>query len=203
MELDVTPVVDEAAVWGEVEARVSGALDVASVAPWRIENVGQAGWAMSKLHELHTRAAEYDDELARWKQAVARINAAAAFFEDRLTEWGVRLRRESDTTKSFPLSRGTVSTRKGSAPRIVVVNEPAAVEWASTACPEAVKVTRSFLVSQLSGVSIVEGADGKVVVDADGLVVPGLAVEEPQVTATVKVDPPELPRAFTAQQLGR
>lgn len=205
MDFSVEPVVDEAAVWAEVEVAVDGPGSELRPVPWKITGLGQAGWAMKKLAELRAVQAQYDDEIERWRRAQVRVRSAAGWFEDRLKEWAITER--TTTIKSFTLPAGTVSTRQAAQPRIIVTNDEAAVAWAEVKCPEAVKVEKSLLVSKLSGVMCAVNADGLgVVIDSDGVQVPGLGTEQPQVTASVKVERPEVTvmnaRIFTPAELG-
>lgn len=201
--VDVEPVVDEAAVWESVEASIEGrpvqgaivtdadGTEVSSPQPWRIESLGSAGWAAARLAELRARRMEYDEEVRRWREAGAKLVRAEAFFEDALKEWAVRSR--TATAKTFTLSHGTVSTRLSKA-RPIVVDEEAAIEWAERACPDAVRNVKSFLVSKLPEVAIFgAGTDTPVVVDkATGEIIPGLSAEPERTTATVKVETPAI-----------
>lgn len=206
--VDVEPVVDEAAVWESVEASIEGrpvqgaivtdadGTEVSSPQPWRIESLGSAGWAAARLAELRARRMEYDEEVRRWREAGAKLVRAEAFFEDALKEWAVRSR--TATAKTFTLSHGTVSTRLSKA-RVVVVDEGAAIGWAEEACPDAVKVSKSFLVSKLGDVAVVgAGSDTppSIVNVATGEVIPGLSAEPERVSATVKVELPALQVAY-------
>lgn len=140
----VEPPVDEQAVMEEVEAYVEG-VDMQRK-PWRIDTLGQADWAMRRLAEARDFAQRYEDEVALWTAALKKIGRVGSWFEDRLKEWAVAERTKD--RKTFAVAHGTVATRE-SKPRIVVEDEKAAVEWALTYAPAAVKVERSLLVSQL------------------------------------------------------
>lgn len=152
MELDkiaALPVeVDETAVEDELMAYVSGRQWFPARAPWTIASLGAADWAFRRLAELRARMRDYDAEIALWTQAKGRLGNAAAWFEDRLSEWAVREREATPKIKTFATAHGTVSTRETKA-KIDVLDEPAAIAWAKIHDPGAVKVTEDLLVSKL------------------------------------------------------
>lgn len=225
-----TPV-DEDDVQAEVEAYVAGVPDTRSTRrePWKITNLGQADWAMRRLAECRALADRYRDELLLWKTAQGKISAAGEWFEARLKEWAISERTSS--VKTIRTAHGTIPTREQKA-KISVADETAAVEWARRACPDAVKVSESFLVSQLGETARIDKVavawvatnkgtgeverlptaviampiadervrtvqaklgDGYVVeietrpavVDVEGREIPGLAITEGSITATV------------------
>lgn len=139
----VQPPVDERVVQGEVEVYVEHG--VMSAEPWRIESVGAADWAMRRLAECEARVIEYQGEVALWESVRDRVARAGEWFEDRLKEWAVSERTEQ--RKTFPLAHGTVRTSKRQ-PGIMVTDEDAALAWATSECPDAVKTTTKFLVSE-------------------------------------------------------
>lgn len=142
--------VDEGVVQNEVAVYVEHGRMVEQ--PWRITSLGAADWAMRQLAECDTRARQYGDEIALWTQVRDRIGRAGEWFEDRLKEWAVGER--TPQRKTFPLAHGSVATREGKA-RIEVVDEDAAIVWAKSTCPDAVKTTEKFMVSEACA-SIVE-----------------------------------------------
>lgn len=142
----VEPPVDEAAVQEEVAAYLGGV--ELRREPWRITSLGQADWAMRRVAECRALAERYDGEVRLWQAARSKIVGAADWFEDRLKEWAIAERTEAN--KTIRTAHGTVPTRK-SKPKITVVDEGAAIAWAKTACPGAVKVVESFLVSVADG----------------------------------------------------
>jgi hypothetical protein len=154
--------------------------------PWRIENVGQADWAMRKVAELRQIEQGYVDEIERWSDALRRAKRASEWFTERLQQWGIR---ERGARATFVLAHGSVATRKSNA-RVFVVSDSDAIEWARKACPAAIKTTESFLVSKLDDtVKIVRGADDDWrVIDANGEIVPGLGVLPEHISASVQPD---------------
>lgn len=150
MDLDkvagIEPAVDEAAVEAELARYLAGEPEPEGREPWRITTVGQADWAIEQVAAAHRRRQGYQDEIDLWGAALKRLTAAASWLEERLKEWAAANR--TDKVKSFPLAHGTVATR-ASKRAIDVVDEGAAIGWAKTAAPDAVKVEESFLVSMV------------------------------------------------------
>lgn len=150
MDLDrvagVEPAVDESDVQAELERYLSGEAEPAGREPWRITTVGQADWALEQVAAAHRRRQGYQDEIDLWTAALKRLTAGAEWLEERLKEWAAAER--TDKVKSFPLAHGTVATRKSNR-AIDVVDEDAAIEWARSACPDAVKKVESFLKSNV------------------------------------------------------
>lgn len=131
----VTAPVDEDVVLGELDGYVRG-MPVARDQPWRIENLGQADWAMVKLADARRHLSEYRDQVALWQACIQRMERAGEWFEDRLKEWGIANR--TDSRKTLQVAHGTVGTREQK-PAIGVVDEQAALDWARANCPDAVK----------------------------------------------------------------
>lgn len=222
----IEPAVDEDAIQDEVEHYLGGV--ELHREPWKITNIGQADWAMRRVAECRALAERYDGEVLLWQAARGRIDGAVDWFEDRLKEWAIAERTPS--VKTLRTAHGTVATRE-SKPKIAVVDEEAAIVWAKTARPEAVKMTERFLVSEIGDAASIGAVavawvatnkqtgeverieiaqhkqwtpersqiiqdtmgDGYVVdvelqaavIDVEGVEVPGLAVVDGKVTATV------------------
>lgn len=147
---------------------------------WKIEHLGQADWAMARLADIQARARHYDDQIMLWEAAKKRIERGMDWLQARLAEWGIAQRAAAPKVKTFPLAHGTVATRGGK-PKIVVIDEDAVIDWALVSDnDDAVKVVKRWLVSN-SCVRIVDG----VAVDPQGQPVPGLSVQDAEVTVTV------------------
>jgi len=143
--------VDEAAVEAELVAYITG-MDVETAGePWRIENVGQADWALRKLIETQAAYGQYADEISLWEAARKRAKHAIDFFTELLQAWAIGARTKD--TKSFALAHGTVSTRQ-SAARLSISDKDAILEWAATNAPDAIKVTSEVQLSLLTNVTI-------------------------------------------------
>lgn len=227
----VEPVVDEADVDAELEAYVADSPALSPREPWRITSLGAADWAMRRLAEIQEVVQQYDDEMVRWRTARNKAASACEWFEARLKEWALAERARNDSARTLNVPHGTVSTRK-SGERIEVVDEPLALAWAKQACPDAVKVEYSFLVSKVGACArvadvvrewrathkstgetehqpvtalveftdeglaavqerlgdeyVVEARVERMVVDAAGVLVPGLGVRAEHTTATVR-----------------
>lgn len=140
--------VDEDAVLAEVEGYVTGHTN-AERQPWRIDNLGQAEWAMLRLADAKRLLTEYRDQISLWEACVQRISRAGDWFEERLKEWGVANR--APNRKTLLTAHGTVATREQK-PAIAVVDEAAALAWAREHCPDAIKRGEDeFRVSKIGG----------------------------------------------------
>lgn len=141
------PGVDEQSVEAEIDEYLGGDRS-GSREPWSITSLGAADWAMRRYSDALALVQRYDDEIFLWNKAKERIGGAASWFEDRLREWAISER--TDKRKSFPLAHGTVSTRTVPA-KARVDDEAVVLEWARTACPDAVDVVPAherFLISK-------------------------------------------------------
>jgi hypothetical protein len=83
---------------------------------FRVENDGQATWAMKKLRDLVLKIRENEriakeqlDVISDWlKDVNGQLSKDCSFFEDQLTDY---LRRERDNRKSIKLPWGTIKSR--------------------------------------------------------------------------------------------
>lgn len=144
------PIPDHA---GEIEAQA--AAYVVGRDPgeaWSITTIGEADWALRKLMEIRQHEQAYADEIALWTAARDRALRAGQFFADALERWGVE-QRIATKTKTFPLAHGTISTRS-SAPRLVITDEDAALNWLRACEPDAIRTTEKALISAVTTVAI-------------------------------------------------
>lgn len=139
--------VDEAVVDAEVEAYIEGHAPARE--PWAIRTMDEADWCLVRVAKVRALLAEYDDTIALWKNARARMERAAEWHEARLKEWAIDRRAPGMT--SVTLGHGTIRTTKRG-PAVEIVDEDAAIEWARVAAPEAIRTTESLLVTKLKDV---------------------------------------------------
>lgn len=144
----LVPVVDENAVEAELEAWLDGTEDQhpQRSEPFAITSVELADWALRKLATIRAGIQEYDAIVARWQEAGKRLRDADKWFCDRLEQFALENRTKDQ--KSWRLAHGTVRTTAHGA-RIVVTDDEAAVAWAEEHQPDAVRVTKKVLVSEL------------------------------------------------------
>lgn len=153
MELDklagLAPSIDERAVEAELAAYVEGG---EVVERWTIDGPAAADWAMARLAEIHGRAQVYEAEASLWQEAAGKITRAGEWFIERLKEWGVASR--STSAKTFTLPHGVVRTTERQ-PKIKVVDEGAAIEWARKTY-----VASNIDCPECEGTGIDQGTDG-------------------------------------------
>lgn len=154
--------VDERAVEAEVTAYVTGHTNAMVAAPWSIESLGQAEWAMRRLAQVRAAEQEYRDEVAMWEAATERVAKAGDWFEERLKEWG--LANRTDARKTLLTAHGSVATRKAE-PKLMISDQATALAWAKQHCPDAVKVTEEVQISKVTGLHVGECIVGFVSTD--------------------------------------
>lgn len=139
--------VDESVIDVELSAHVAGE-DLPVHEPWRIRTLAEADWCIQRVAESQELVQRYQHEVELWSHARQRAERAADWFELRLKEWGVEQRTSTPSRKSVQLAHGVVQTRSAGE-RVEVVDEQLALAWARTACPDAVRVSERFLVSEV------------------------------------------------------
>lgn len=155
---------------------------------WTIDDDELANWALRRL-------AAAQNEIARIRHAarteIARVEAWADdaeqavrhdvdFFTGRLIDYRRRLEAaDPKLAKTYKLPAGSISRRAGRA-KVQVLDEAALTAWALKECPEAVavRVLTTPLADQrrYQPVGNVDDDGTRVLVDADGAVVPGVQV---------------------------
>lgn len=113
---------------------------------FRLENIGQAEWAMRHLRDsiaavgnAEAQAAAWHDEIDRWAaQVTAGPKGTAAWFHGLLMDWGHRSRLENDKAPTLPLPSGTVETTKRK-PAPKVDDAEALLAWALEHAPDIVE----------------------------------------------------------------
>lgn len=185
---------------------------VVAARAWFPTTIGEADWAMRKLAAARAREDEIEgeargmmDRITAWADGERRrIDPAITFFESRLKMFGLARRiQDPRDGKSTRLPSGTVSTKAGPGPKVVVQDEAAFLEWAEglsgdeyAAAVKTVKSPKLTGIRDMVAIGTAEGvrdASGEVTVarvpvyPPTGEVVPGLAVAgEQPMTVTVK-----------------
>lgn len=109
------------------------------VSRWRIEDDEAAEWAMRKLAiatedvtRLREQADEWGIRIARWFEQASRQPAkTASFMEERLEDYGIRIRLADPKVKTIPLPSGKIKTT-GSEACAEVEDDEAAAEFLET-----------------------------------------------------------------------
>lgn len=184
--------------------------------PWRIRTVDDAEWCMVRLAaatgDLGRIQAEHDEFVAkakRWFWKVApRTKRTIAYFTAQLERWALdqRAAYEAAGAKRYPktyhVPSGSVGTRGGEDPKVVITDSATVIDWARDALPDVVTTTHDVKVTNLREHTAViadpnsDDPDDLIVVtrwtDSDGVVhtgtdpIPGAGVEHADVTATPK-----------------
>lgn len=113
---------------------------------WRIDGTGSAAWAMAHvaraeaaLSDLTAQAVEWYGRIDAWlAHEAAPHRRTKEFFESQLERYALDRREADPKAKSLTLPDGKVSTTAKGA-KVIVTDEEAAIEWARTHAPEAVK----------------------------------------------------------------
>lgn len=165
-----------------------------------------------RAKEIAEQASVWFSRTERWEADESRrIEPGLVFFTERLEHYGLQQRAlDEKNNKTTRLPSGRIETRGSADPKVVVEDEAAVIGWAKDALDEAeyeqvVKTVLSVRVSHLRDEvtvvkQVIEPAedDGfldpeplvtyKVVHSATGTVVPGVSIEWPETTATVKLE---------------
>lgn len=185
---------------------------------WVPETMSAAEWAVQRLSEataerdlIRAEVAEYVAQVRAWAEERVRggrhaeLQADIAFFEDALATYARKLRAESVDRKGEPrvktikLPSATIETRKARdrAPKFVVEDMDALVQWAEQGAPDAIR--RTVDVKALKLLVIADEADQEFVINGDGERVPGVGFtwdqeeREPGVTIRLHDDKPAKP----------
>ncbi len=163
---------------------------------WHVEDLGSAEWAMRRVAKATQELAEIDaaeqqwrEEIDEWRAKVAkRPNQTVEFFTEHLSRFARNRRAINEDKKTLVLPSGEVRT-KISKEKIVVDDKQAAIEWARTGAPDAIKITESLLVSELAAhVVIRQGVGGgqSLLIDpTSGEIVSGLSLDPAVLSVTV------------------
>lgn len=129
------------------EAILVGTLDDSDAAPaavraWYPSSDSEAEWCMRKLAALQAREdaivaqhAEWRAPIDAWQKAERdRLAPAVGFFQTRLQTYALARRAEDPKGgKTTRLPSGSVATRGGEDPKVVVADEDAVIAWAQGA----------------------------------------------------------------------
>ena len=163
------------------DARERWHIDSDDLATWAGRKLGQAEGEMARIKAI---AATEIERIEAWRDAQLRIaEHDVDFFTSKLIEY----RRSLEATnpklpKTYKLPTVSLKRRAGRE-STRVTNQTAFIEWATTYFPDAVKVTRSPLVSALG--DLPRDDNGQLVADG-GEIVPG--VESSTAPDTYAVD---------------
>lgn len=162
---------------------------------FRITNDALAAWAMRKLLDLRSKQAANtaiaDAERLRideWEKHVnSRFDDDIAFFESHLIQYGIH-QRQDEGRKTIETPYGVVKSRLGQ-PKYRIVDEQAFFDWAGVNLPEAIAVKMTPALSVLKDKTSVEETAtlGPVAMWESGEIVPGVEVEQANVSYTVEV----------------
>lgn len=176
------------------------------VSPEELARDADEAWfddATKLWRRLKDRMGRHD---ARVQRMLDKLHADTAAEEARIVEWGAKKGRRVREGLAFleeALGRHALEVREKTGGKVKSLTSPYAVvetelkggkstasqetlEWARTACPDAVKVEEKLLVSVLLRAPGVRVVDGQAVT-ASGEVIPGIVVEPKHVEATVRV----------------
>jgi hypothetical protein len=167
-------------------------LDLSIEGRFRVGDDKQAAWAMRKLAALEGRistvvdiADQERERIAAWQESeTAKLLRDADYFRGILTEYAASERAVNDR-KSITLPHGVVKSRLGQ-PKWSVTDET--LEWARANSPDLIAVKESVNLSLLKTAATAEPTDslGLVAITADGEIIPGVSIEQPQITFTIE-----------------
>ena len=163
---------------------------------WHVEDLSSAEWAMRRvakatkeIADIDAAAQQWHQEIEDWRDKVAkRPNQTIEFFSEHLARYARKAREANEDNKTLVLPSGEVRTRS-SKEKIVVDDVEAALEWARTAAPDAIKTTESLLVKELAHHVAIQRGDEEaqpLLVDpTSGEIVAGLSLAPATLSVTV------------------
>lgn len=103
---------------------------------WHITSLGEAEWAMAHVAAATDQIAAVDEQRQLWqakldewfRDATREPQRSIEFFEGHLERWGVTQR--TDKVKTVKLASGDIATSRPTAPKIVLDDEAAFIDWA-------------------------------------------------------------------------
>lgn len=173
-----------------------GPLSTADLDNGWVDDDERAEWAMRVLVGAQTRIIDATLQRDRWIARITRwYDDTTAADRNRvghltgiLERYAIAV-RERDGRKSVKLPSGDIETRCPTEPRVEITDPKAVLVWAKDTDAACVKTVEEVLVSQLRPlvkiVPLTDDGDWGVF-DADGNFVPGVAIVDPETTATVK-----------------
>jgi hypothetical protein len=164
---------------------------------FRIENDGQATWAMKKLRTVLKQQKEQltiaEHEMAliqQWIDDVKRRNEwTVRYFENLLGDYARRQREQGVKTVTTPY--GKVATRMSDV-KIACSNPEEFIAWASENLPDGVRIKKEVAVSALKEL-IKSGAlnaiyESQQLLTENGEVIPAINVVPPQVAVSISTE---------------
>jgi hypothetical protein len=163
-----------------------------------IDDDQKAGWAMRKLRSLRIKQKANEEiaqaEIARvtaWLETVNKtIENDAEYFVSHLTGYGHRVRlNPDDPRKSVTLPHGKISTRQSS--RKWAVDSELFLAWARSSAPDLIRVKEEPALTKIKEAYadlVVDDAATLKVITKDGELVPGLTIEEGNLSVSVEVE---------------
>lgn len=162
---------------------------------FRIEDDGQAAWAMRKLLaarlriESNTKVADAEyHRISTWlEQANEKHSRDISYFESILTDYASR-QRAAENRKSIDTPYGVVKSRQGQ-PRISVIDAEEFITWARQGHEDLLTVKVSPSLAAIKALAEIEVTDtlGVVAITPDGEIIPGLDIQPAAVNYTVEV----------------
>jgi hypothetical protein len=163
-----------------------------------IDDDQKAAWAMRKLRSLRAKQ-KVNEEIAA--EEIARVNAwlesvnktienDAEYFVAHLSGYGHRVRlNPDDSRKSVMLPHGKISTRQSS--RKWSVDSDIFLAWARASAPDLIRVKEEPALTKIKEAYadlVVQNASVLEVITKDGEIVPGLTIEEGNLSISVDVE---------------
>lgn len=170
--------------------------------PWQIGTLGEAEWAMakyrqaqSKIDEIRTTASGHRERIAKWEEREAgKHQSSADFFAGHLQRFAAELREQDPKAKTLTLVGGKVTSRRVN-PKVVVVDEAAAIEFIRSYAAEMGRPQEDFLKvevklkkKELDSILVPAALQEGLALVLDGEEVPGVEVEPERVEFKVVVE---------------
>ena len=163
-----------------------------------VDDDQKAAWAMRKLRSLRAKQNANKEiaeaEIARINQWLESVNKTiendTEYFVAQLTGYAYKVRlNPDDPRKSIVLPHGKISTRRSA--RKWSVDADIFLPWARNSAPDLIRVKEEPALSKIKESyvdSVVQNANVLQVVTKDGEIVPGLTIEEGNLSVSVEVE---------------
>ncbi len=163
-----------------------------------VDDDQKAAWAMRKLRSLRAKQ-KINQELAdaeiermkNWLESVNKtIENDCEYFVGQLTGYAHKVRlNPDDPRKTIVLPHGKVSTRQSG--RKWSIDAEIFLPWARKSAPDLIRIKEEPALSKIKETyseSVIKNASVLEVVTQDGEIVPGLTIEEGNLTVNVEVE---------------